>query len=105
MVLKHILPMSKPGIESIGLLEVGEIGGHEIVNVDCSNFISGHLAYMTNFEVVGKVLEMNEEWWIRLNNISFIFWFWCLSIIEIPPATSTIRSRLRFSAAVPPFSS
>ena len=61
MVLKHILPMSKPGIEPIGLLEVGEIGGHEIVNIDCSKFISGHLAYMANFEVVGKVVEMNEE--------------------------------------------
>ena len=60
MVLKHILPLCKPGILSIGLQEVDEVLGHEIVNVDCSNFISGHLAYMTNFDIVGKVIEMNE---------------------------------------------
>lgn len=62
MVLKHILPMSKPDLHAIGITEIPEISGHEIINVDCSKFISGHLAYMTNFDLVGKVVEMNEEW-------------------------------------------
>lgn len=56
MVLKHILPMSKPDLKAIGISEIGDVDGHEILNIDCSDFISGHLAYMSNFDVVGKVL-------------------------------------------------
>ena len=60
MVLKHILSLCHEG-QPIGLHQIRDILGHEIVNVDSSDFISGHLAYMNEFDIVGKVLEMFEE--------------------------------------------
>jgi hypothetical protein len=60
MVLKHILSMCTPDARPIGINQLREVKGHEIINVDCSNFISGHLSYMSNFGDVGKTTQMNK---------------------------------------------
>ncbi len=60
MVLKHILSLCTPNAKPIGINELKEVSGHEIINVDCSDFVSGHLSYMSEFKVVGRVLSMNK---------------------------------------------
>lgn len=60
MVLKHALSLCVEG-SPVGLSSLPKVAGHEIVNVDGSDFVSGHLAYMNEFDVVGKVLQMHKE--------------------------------------------
>ena len=61
MVLKHLLSQCKPDFKTIGLHEVPKCPGHEIMNVDVSDIISGHLAYMNEFDIVGKIIDMDRE--------------------------------------------
>lgn len=61
-VLRYLLSLCQPDIKPIGLNSVKEIPGHEIINVDCTNFISGHLAFRRNLDILGKVLETHKEW-------------------------------------------
>ena len=42
------------------------------MNVDVSDIISGHLAYMNEFDIVGKIIDMDREWWIS-EYISYIY--------------------------------
>ena len=44
-ILKYLLKLCKPSIVPLGLNPLSEIEGHEITNIDCSDFINGHLAY------------------------------------------------------------
>lgn len=61
MVLTHVLALCLPTARPIGITEVKPVAGHEIVNMDVSNYVSGHLAYMSEFDTIGKVLWMNRE--------------------------------------------
>ena len=61
MVLKHVLSLCKPETKPVGLQEIKKLEGHDIANIDCSEFVSGHLAYMNCFSDVGRVLEMTQE--------------------------------------------
>jgi hypothetical protein len=36
-----------------------KINGHEIINIDCGKFISGHLAFRSNLAIMAKILEVN----------------------------------------------
>lgn len=44
----------------MGLHEIGKVKGHLINNMDVSDIISGHLAYMTEFDIIGKILTMER---------------------------------------------
>ena len=62
-VLKYLLKACMPDIKPIGLYELPDtlLEGHVIEDKDCSDFISGHLAYMANWKVLGRFLEMKDE--------------------------------------------
>lgn len=52
-VLRHLLSLCKPDIKPIGLNEIRKVGGHNVINVDCTKFISGHLAFRSNLSLMG----------------------------------------------------
>ena len=52
-VLRHLLALCKPEITAIGLHDLPAIPGHNIVNIDCTKFIGGHLAFRSNLDVMG----------------------------------------------------
>lgn len=58
-VLKRLLSLCKPEITPIGLHDMPRIPGHSVNNVNCTKFISGHLAFRSNLDVMGEVLEMS----------------------------------------------
>jgi hypothetical protein len=60
MVLAHVLSLCVPDSKPIGINKIQEMKGHEIINIDCSYFISGHLSYMSNYGEVGRVTEMTK---------------------------------------------
>ena len=51
-VLEVLLKKCRKGIEPVGLKELINSVMHSIDNTDVSEYIAGHLAYMTNF---GKI--------------------------------------------------
>jgi hypothetical protein len=61
MALTHVLVLCLPIARPIGITEVKPVVGHKIVNMDMSNYASGHLAYMPEFDTIEKVLWMNRE--------------------------------------------
>lgn len=61
MVLTHVLSLCLPDAKPMGIHKLKEIPGHEIVNLDCSGYVSGHLDYMGQFEAIGKAVFMNRE--------------------------------------------
>ena len=58
-VLKHLLSLCKPEITPIGLHDLPKVPGHEVININCSKFISGHLAFRSHMDLMGEVLEMS----------------------------------------------
>lgn len=52
-VLKNLLSLCKPDIKPIGLNEIKKVGGHSVINVDCTKIISGHLAFRSNLGIMG----------------------------------------------------
>ena len=61
MVLKYVLNQCKPECEAIGSFEVDVCPGHHVINADVSDIISGHLAYMSEFDIVGQLIDMEKE--------------------------------------------
>lgn len=60
-ILKYLLKVCKPNLMPVGLNPVKEIEGHEIVNMDCSCLINGHLAYREELNVLSKLLNMKDD--------------------------------------------
>lgn len=58
-VLKHLLSLCKPDIRPIGLNNIKKVQGHSVINVDCTKFISGHLAFRSNLRLMGEILELS----------------------------------------------
>jgi hypothetical protein len=56
-----MLKACKPKIVPIGLHPIGKIDGHEVVNLDCTDFIEGHLAYRTKLDFVARLLNMKDD--------------------------------------------
>lgn len=52
-VLKNLLSLCKPDIKAVGLNQIRKIGGHSVINVDCTKIISGHLAFRSNLSLMG----------------------------------------------------
>jgi hypothetical protein len=52
-VLRHLLSLCKPDIKPIGLNEIKKVEGHSVVNMNCTKFISGHLAFRSNLSLMG----------------------------------------------------
>lgn len=61
MVLTHVLALCLPNNRPIGITKLKSVLGHETLNMDVSDFVSGHLAYMSEFDAIGKALWMNRE--------------------------------------------
>ena len=68
-ILKYLLKLCKPNLVPVGLNPVKEIEGHEIVNMDCTAFINGHLAYREELNVLSKLLNMKDDWLIQVYKI------------------------------------
>ena len=61
MVLKDVLSLCIPQAKPVGLNPMNILTGHEIVNTDCSSDISGHLSYMSKYDVIGTMLGMDKD--------------------------------------------
>lgn len=60
-VLRHIFSLLQPGNTPIGLNCLYEYSVHDIINMDCTNFINGHLAFRRHLGLLGKLLEVHHE--------------------------------------------
>ena len=61
-VLKKILPLAETEIASpVGFNGIEKVNGHEILNIDCTNFISGHFSYKANADIMGKLLNLSHD--------------------------------------------
>lgn len=59
-VLKRLLSLCKPDVKPMGLGEVRKVEGHRVVNLNCTEFISGHLAFRGNMQLMAQILEMSN---------------------------------------------
>ena len=56
MVLRYVLSLCLPNDKPVGLDKLEQIEGHSIEKIGCSTLAGRHLAYMSCFEDVGRIL-------------------------------------------------